>query len=35
VNGAMIRVQAPHNLPREEGDEIYLFLNPEKCMILL
>jgi iron(III) transport system ATP-binding protein len=35
VNGTMIRVQAPHNLPREEGDEIYLFLNPEKCMILL
>jgi ABC-type Fe3+/spermidine/putrescine transport system ATPase subunit len=31
----MIRVQAPHNLPREEGDEIYLFLNPEKCMILV
>jgi ABC-type Fe3+/spermidine/putrescine transport system ATPase subunit len=35
VNGTKIRVQAPHNLPREEGDEIYLFLNPEKCMILL
>jgi ABC-type Fe3+/spermidine/putrescine transport system ATPase subunit len=35
VNGTMIRVQAPHNLPREEGDEIYLFLNPEKCMILI
>jgi iron(III) transport system ATP-binding protein len=35
VNGNMVRVQAPHNLPREEGDEIYLFLNPEKCMILM
>jgi iron(III) transport system ATP-binding protein len=35
VNGNMIRVQAPHNLPREEGQEIYLFLNPEKCSILL
>jgi ABC-type Fe3+/spermidine/putrescine transport system ATPase subunit len=35
VNGTMIRVQAPHNLPRDEGDEIYLFLNPEKCVILL
>jgi iron(III) transport system ATP-binding protein len=35
VNGNMVRVQAPHNLPREEGDEIYLFLHPEKCMILL
>jgi len=35
VNGTTIRVQAPHNIPREEGEEIYLFLNPEKCMILL
>jgi iron(III) transport system ATP-binding protein len=35
VNGNMIRVQAPHNVPREEGEEIYLFLNPEKCMILM
>ena len=34
VNGNMVRVQAPHNVPREEGEEIYLFLNPEKCMIL-
>ena len=34
VNGNMVRVQAPHNLPREEGEEIYLFLNPKKCMIL-
>jgi iron(III) transport system ATP-binding protein len=35
VNGNMVRVQAPHNVPREEGEEIYLFLNPKKCMILL
>ena len=35
VNGNMVRVQAPHNVPREEGEEIYLFLNPQKCMILL
>jgi hypothetical protein len=35
VNGTMIRVQVPHHLPQEEGGEIYLFLNPEKCMILL
>ncbi|MBW1835513.1 MAG: ABC transporter ATP-binding protein [Deltaproteobacteria bacterium] len=34
VDGQMIRVQAPHNLPQEEGQELYLFLNPQKCMIL-
>ena len=35
VNGTMIRVQVPHHLPQEEGQELYLFLNPDKCMILL
>jgi ABC-type Fe3+/spermidine/putrescine transport system ATPase subunit len=35
VNDTMIRVQAPHNLLQEEGQELYLFLNPEKCMILV
>jgi iron(III) transport system ATP-binding protein len=34
VNGTMVRVQVPHHLPQEEGQELYLFLNPEKCMIL-
>ena len=34
VNGSMIRVQVPHHLPQEEGQELYLFLNPEKCMVL-
>ncbi len=34
VNDTMIRVQAPHNLPQEEGQEIFLFLNPQKCMVL-
>jgi ABC-type Fe3+/spermidine/putrescine transport system ATPase subunit len=34
VNDTMIRVQAPHNLPQEEGQEIFLYLNPQKCMIL-
>jgi len=34
VNSTMIRVQVPHHMPQEEGDELYLFLNPEKCMIL-
>jgi len=35
VNDTMIRVQAPHNLLQEEGQELYLFLNPEKCVILV
>jgi len=34
VDGTEIRVQIPHHLPQEEGEELYLFLNPEKCMIL-
>jgi iron(III) transport system ATP-binding protein len=34
VNDTMIRVQAPHDLPQEEGQELYLFLDPKKCMIL-
>ncbi len=35
VNDTMIRVQAPHNVPREEGQELYLLLDPQKCMILV
>jgi ABC-type Fe3+/spermidine/putrescine transport system ATPase subunit len=35
VNGTMIRVQVPHYVPQEEGQEIFLSLNPQKCMILL
>ena len=34
VNDTMIRVQAPHYLAQEEGQEIFLYLNPQKCMIL-
>ncbi len=34
VNDTMIRVQVPHHLPHEEGQELYLFLNPQKCTIL-
>jgi len=34
VDGTMIRVQVSHHLPQEEGQKLYLFLNPEKCMIL-
>jgi iron(III) transport system ATP-binding protein len=35
VNGTMIRVQVPHYVPQEEGQELFLSLNPQKCMILL
>jgi len=34
VNDTMIRAQVSHHLPQEEGQELYLFLNPKKCMIL-
>jgi ABC-type Fe3+/spermidine/putrescine transport system ATPase subunit len=34
VNDTMIRVQVPHHLPQGEGQELYLFLNPQKCMVL-
>ena len=35
VNDTMIRVQVPHHLSQEEGQELYLYLNPKNCMILL
>ena len=35
VNGTMLRVQVPYHVPQEEGQELYLFLNPQKCMILV
>lgn len=31
----MVRIQVSHRLPKEEGDELTLFLNPEKCTVLL
>ncbi|MBW2428591.1 MAG: ABC transporter ATP-binding protein [Deltaproteobacteria bacterium] len=34
VNDTMIRVQVPHYVPQKEGQELYLVLNPQKCMIL-
>jgi iron(III) transport system ATP-binding protein len=34
VNSTLIRVQVLHQMSQEEGQEIYLSLNPQKCMIL-
>ncbi len=34
VNDTMIRVQAPHHMPQEEGQELYLLLDPQKCVVL-
>jgi len=34
IDSTMIRVQVPHHVPKEEGQELHLFLNPQKCMIL-
>jgi len=35
VTGTKIRIQISHYLPQEEGQEIYLFIDPDKCMLLL
>ena len=35
INTEMIRVQVPHHLPQEEGQTLFLYLNPEKCKVLL
>ena len=35
VKDTMIRVQVPHYVPQEEGEELYLCLNPKKCMVLI
>ena len=35
VNDTLIRVQVPHHLPQEEGQELNLFLNPQKCVVLV
>jgi iron(III) transport system ATP-binding protein len=34
VNGTRIQAQVPHHLSLDEGQEVYLFLDPQKCMIL-
>jgi len=34
IKEIMIRVQVAHHLPQEEGQELYVYLNPAKCMIL-
>jgi iron(III) transport system ATP-binding protein len=35
VKDTKVRVQISHYLPLEEGQQVYLFLDPEKCMLLL
>jgi iron(III) transport system ATP-binding protein len=35
LNDEMVRVQVPHHLPQQEGQALYLYLNPQKCKILL
>ncbi len=34
VNGTRIQAQVQHHLPQDEGQEVHLFLDPQKCMIL-
>lgn len=34
VDHTMIRIQAPYNIKEKEGEELYISLNPEKCIVL-
>ncbi len=34
IDGTQIRIQAPHHLPRDEGDTVFVYLDPKKCVIL-
>jgi len=34
VGDTTIRVQVPHHLPMDEGQELYMVLNPQKCILL-
>jgi iron(III) transport system ATP-binding protein len=34
VKDTMVRAQVPHHMPQQEGQELYLLLNPQKCMVL-
>ncbi len=34
VDNTMIRAQASYNIPAKEGEGVFLFLNPENCLIL-
>jgi len=35
LDGGMIRIQVSHPLPQEEGREVFVYLDPEKCMALV
>ncbi len=35
VDSTMIRVQAPYDMKQKEGEELCLFLNPERCIALI
>ncbi len=34
VDSTMIRVQAPYDMKQKEGEDLFLFLNPERCIAL-
>ncbi len=34
IDSTMVRVQASYNMVQKEGEELFLFLNPEKCIAL-
>jgi len=34
IDSTMIRVQVPYDMKQKEGEQLYLFLDPEKCIVL-
>jgi len=34
INGAMLRVQVSPTMKQKEGEEVFIYFNPEKCIIL-
>jgi iron(III) transport system ATP-binding protein len=34
ISDTMIRVQVPHHMPQDEGETLFLFLDPDRCMVL-
>lgn len=34
VDSTMVRVQAPYDMRQKEGEELFLYFNPEKCIAL-
>jgi hypothetical protein len=34
IQNTLMRIQASYNIKQREGEDLFVFLNPEKCIIL-